>query len=213
MSMPSRRFSSTLTGYDALEKCKLALEHTKVPAELVLSQEVRDLATTSAVEATCDPEVAATCRRELSRLEEERRLEEEEREARLRARKEAEARRERERAEAEAERAREAAAEERRQRQARIDQAREAMERRHAEERAHVEEARRAADARRRAQLDEDSRRDEAIAHSLAADQNTDKIARLQALTAADPQTCQFYLDCAGNDVGQAFLLWEQTSS
>lgn len=57
---------------------------------------------------------------------------------------------------------------------------------------------------------------DEAYARQIAANPTppeNDKISRLKGLTGEDDQTCQFFLDCAGGDVEQAFAIWDQNQT
>ena len=244
-SRPSRRVSTTLSGYDALLKCKLAIEHTEIPAALGVDPEIRELAEKEI--PTLDPEIVALCRRELSRLQDEGRIDAEYEAAHAEALRRAEARRQSEEAERREleERERKAKAEEEnRQRQARIHQARVDMERRRNERQA-LDDARRATEARRRQddlRRQEDLlRRDESYAKRIAEQErqrttpqtassqhqsplgpsytssssssSSESITRLKALTGADDQTCQFYLDSAGGDVQTAFQIWEMSSS
>lgn len=54
---------------------------------------------------------------------------------------------------------------------------------------------------------------DEAYARQIAAHPSppeNSKLSRLKSLTGEDDKTCQFFLDCAGGDVEQAFAIWDQ---
>mmetsp|Transcript_36455 Transcript_36455/g.116852 ORF Transcript_36455/g.116852 Transcript_36455/m.116852 type:complete len:236 (-) Transcript_36455:248-955(-) len=217
MPVTRRHSTSFLTGYEALGKCNLAIDHTTIPEDALVRDEVRALALRDLDEG--DPEVAAMCRREVSRLDDLRRLEAEARAERAVALREAAARREKFEAERKA-RADRAAAEAERRRQA------EAAEDARRRQQAAIEDM-----ARQRAARDAAVLRDESFAKRLASEQaaysdaalaqrlaveertSDQNITQLKALIGADDQTCKFYLESAGGDVQQAYQIWQTTSS
>uniref|UniRef100_A0A7S3NIK1 UBX domain-containing protein n=1 Tax=Aureoumbra lagunensis TaxID=44058 RepID=A0A7S3NIK1_9STRA len=215
---PSRRGSFSYSGYDGLVRCNLEIETCAIPSELNLNVEDKKLAKKQ-ISQSIDDDALTLCRRELGRLEEERRLEEEEKKEREEKVRITKVRKEREEAEARAQNeklAREAA--EREREAIRERERKEKLERARAQEEAlRLEFEQQEAERQERIRLDESFAQrlnNEFDSHPSPSDSHdVEKLARLTALTGADEQTCRFYLDCASGDVSAAFRFWEQSTS